>query len=106
MDQPDVKNIVIDFMPGENHQYRVPRQDIIAGFVPNDASGRINTLRSVYINNANDEDKFTRINEMNAMYDPAHYVVMFPKGDPGYSGCVSSGREDSLLKFYQQRMQI
>ena len=102
--KPSVKTVVIDFVPGAGHRYRVPRQDIIAGFVPNIADKKINQFRSVLLHNAN--NSFSEINELNAFYDPAHYVIMFPKGDLGYSQLVHDYKQDTALRFYQQRMQI
>lgn len=58
-------------------------------------------VMDLFVGNFNNE-----INELNAMYDPAHYVMMFPKGDLGYSNLVGDGKGDTVLKFYQQRMQI
>jgi len=105
LNQPNVKSVVIDFVPNTGHQYRVPQDDNIAGFVPTSASDKFNEHRSIYITNAN--DSFRKIDELNAMYDPLHYVIMFPKGDPGFSKIVADlNDEDTLLKFYQQRMQI
>jgi len=103
--KPAVKNVAIEFVPAPGHRYRLPRQDIIAGFVPNMAEGKTDQYRSVIIhNNNNDGNSFSKINEQNAMYDPAHYVMMFPKGDLGYSKLVNEGKNDTVLKFYQQRM--
>ena len=107
LNNPNVKNVVIDFVPNTGHQYRVPREDNIAGFVPTNATGKIDSHRSIFISNA--DDSFSKINELNAMYDPLHYVMMFPKGDPGFSKIVSDQQDkdkDTLLDFYQQRLQI
>ncbi len=102
--KPDVQNVRIDFIPGDDHRHRLPRQDIIAGFVPNMPDEKINYHRSVKVSNAN--GKFTSINELHGMYDPAHYVIMFPKGEPGYARQGHKEKEDTPLKFYQQRIQI
>ena len=82
-----------------NNQYRTPTVDEIAGFVPHDDMD-FNQFRSIKLFNAN--GTFSCINELNSAYDYTHYVLMFPNGDIGYS----YGMPTTVLKFYQQRLQV
>ena len=38
------------------------------------------------------------------MYDPLHYVLMFPRGEEGYY--LASAESQTTLRFYQQILQI
>ena len=105
--QPEVKTVVLDFVPNSGHQYRIPKDDIIAGFVPTNGDIKnFQPFRSVMLNNA--KGSFYSIDELNVMYDPAHYVLMFLNGDPGYSPLVEkdNGEHKTINKFYQQRLHI
>ena len=46
------------------------------------------------------------VTDYTPMYNPAHYVVIFPKGDPSYALINKETKEDTVYKFYQQRLQI
>eukprot|EP00980_Cylindrotheca_fusiformis_P015655 scaffold4510_cov103-Cylindrotheca_fusiformis.AAC.1 len=67
--------------------------------------------RSIVLHSGTD-NHFSCITELSPIYNPTHYVLMFPYGDPGWSmnwknstfcKCRTDG---TLLKFYRQRMQI
>ena len=51
-------------------------------FIP-DSSADINNFCDVRVRNK--DGSFFSINENNPMYDPLHYVLMFPYGDIGFS---------------------
>ena len=109
--QDDVSTIILDFVPNDGHKYRVPKEDIIAGFVPTGRQGEFQRFRHIKLNNGN--GTFSSISELNVMYDPAHYVLMFLNGEPGYSPLVekvmnadSKKESNSMLKFYQQCLHI
>ena len=76
--QENAPTVILDFVPNDGHKYRVPKDDIIAGFVPTGADGEFQKFRHVQLNNG--DGKFYSISELNVMYDPAHYVLMFLNG--------------------------
>ena len=92
----DAKMVQLNIEQGEG-QYSTPTVDEIAGFVP-EGSTEFHGHRSVRLHNKN--GRFSCIDELNPFYDPAHYVIMFPKGDAGYSLRM---RPTTVLQFYQQR---
>ena len=66
-------------------EYAVPTQDEIAVFMPNSSgqySKQFLTYRHILLRDMNGQNCF--INEMNPLYDPLHYPIMFPYGDLGY----------------------
>lgn len=68
----------------EGRQYAAPAAAEVAVIVPSDQSvenGR-NPRDVVYITK---EGRIFHINEMHAYYDPLHYVLMFPRGELGWT---------------------
>ena len=91
-------------------QYAAPESEEIGVFIPN-TDNQYSSKTPIYRNIIlRDKDgKNFSINEMNPMYDPLHYPLMFPHGDVGYSyNCnwSSSEQNTTVLKHYQQIMQI
>ena len=68
-----------------NGQYAAPTENESSAFIPNSTgqyNESISTYRHIQLRDMN--DKNFSINEMNPMYDPLHYPLMFPYGDLGY----------------------
>eukprot|EP00980_Cylindrotheca_fusiformis_P006342 scaffold1356_cov123-Cylindrotheca_fusiformis.AAC.23 len=109
MIEQNFHNVHLEIQNG-NRQYNAPTADDIAGFIPDDST-EFNNYRSIVLNSDVD-NRFSCINELNPHYDPTHYVLMFPKGDPGWSldwknsDCCENHKDGTLLKFYRQRMQV
>ena len=92
-------------------QYAAPQSEEIGVFIPN-AEGQYSSITPIYrsiILRDKDGNNFS-INEMNPMYDPLHYPLMFPYGDVGYdyksNWGISREKQTTVLKHYQQIMQI
>ena len=50
-----------------------------------------------------------RINELNSSYDPLHYVILFPTGEPGYHINIrnnTNGKKLSTKDFYAYRLMV
>eukprot|EP00980_Cylindrotheca_fusiformis_P001154 scaffold319_cov97-Cylindrotheca_fusiformis.AAC.14 len=109
MVEQNFHNVRLDIQNGTG-QFTAPSADDIAGFIPDD-SMEFDRHRSILLHSGVD-NKFSCISEMNPNYDPTHYVLMFPHGDPGWSLDWKNSRfcpkktDGTLLKFYRQRMQI
>jgi hypothetical protein len=98
--QPEIPTIHLKFENSStitDKQFQAPTVDEIAGFVPSDSMD-FDAFRSIQLNNAN--GTFSCINELNASYDPTHYVLMFPHGERGYS--IDMHGQVSMQRFYQQ----
>eukprot|EP00980_Cylindrotheca_fusiformis_P017429 scaffold5420_cov77-Cylindrotheca_fusiformis.AAC.3 len=91
-------------------QFTAPSADDIAGFIPDDST-EFDKHRSIILNSGTD-GRFSCITELNENYDPTHYVLMFPHGDPGWSPNWKNSKyckcrtDGTALQFYRQRMQI
>ena len=101
LNEPNIPTIELKFEHTtkniKKNQFSTPTVDEIAGFIPNDSMA-FDAYRSIQLNN--EDGKFTSINELNASYDPTHYVVMFPHGESGYS--IDIAKNISMQRFYQQ----
>ena len=86
-------------------EYAAPTQDKIAVFMPN-SSGQFSeqflTYRHILLRDMNGQ--IVSINEMNPLYDPLHYQIMFPYGDLGYE--YQKGKNLTPQMHYQQIIQI
>ena len=78
------KEVALKIMKFEK-EYAAPTEDEIAVFMPNSLgqfSEQFLTYRHILLRDMNGQN--FPINEMNPLYDPLHYPLMFPYGDLGY----------------------
>ena len=81
----DCKEVNIEILDLQG-EYAAPRENEIAVFMPNSTQHMTQpfcSYRNIQLRNFNGQNQ--SINEMNGMYDPLHYPLMFPYGDLGYS---------------------
>jgi hypothetical protein len=96
-----VKKVVLQVTERLGRRYAVPEANEIAVFVQHDYMSAPNQFRSVLL--CNQQQGFYSINEYNPLYDPLHYVLMFPRGEHGYALQDASGKRIrvSPLQHYQ-----
>jgi hypothetical protein len=95
---------------GYDGEYCSPRPNQLSVFLPDltDHSVIYDKHRAIRCRNKN--GKVSDIYELNGMYDPLHYPLLFPYGDCGYSYFhqreIGGDNHTTCLKFYQQLLQI
>ena len=104
------KEVAVKIMHS-NGQYAAPTENEIAAFIPNSTgqyNESISTYRHIQLRDMN--GKNFSINEMNPMYDPLHYPLMFPYGDLGYEyiprNQYQTKKSLTPQVYYQQIIQI
>ena len=92
-------------------KYAAPQVDEIAVFMPNSTQHMTQpfcSYRDIQLRDFTGENQ--SINEMNGMYDPLHYPLMFPYGDLGYSYLDKKNyiarKQLTPQDYYQQMLQI
>jgi hypothetical protein len=86
-------------------RYNAPTANEVAGLMPGD--GAAPTLgRSIKVQTAAGNPQY--INELNAAYDPLHFVLLHPMGEPGYhkklrAGPRVDGRDGARQQFLTPR---
>ena len=83
--------------------YNLPSAPEIARVIP-ESNSNGSFQRDVILQSRS--GKLKRISDLNAHYDPMHYVLMFPKGDLGwYPDMQSLGTKQkvTLMEYFQYR---
>lgn len=75
-------------------QYLQPASAEIAAIVPRSSGYEVNAYRDIIVQSQ--EGGLLRINEQHPLYDPLHYVLIFPDGRQGWMATLPSrgGRND------------
>jgi hypothetical protein len=105
--EPDVKlvlNADKNMKPSEAHcrNYNLPQASEVAVLLPGETAGNLD----VVLQGRGGEVR--RINSVSRIYDPTHYVLMFPFGTDGFQLGLrkSNGRTLTPSNFYSYRLQI
>lgn len=113
---PDVSMIFRSEDTPDPRRYNSPTHSTEIGVLIVNGEGHRNvnkpTHRDVVIrlrNNGSTENGLQSINEINQHYDPMHYVLMFPRGDPGWNINMHTAnglKKVTIMQFYRYHLMI
>lgn len=99
--QHGAKTVTIEMTARPGKTFSLPQVDEIAVFIQDDSTAA-DQYRSVQL--CDQSGGFRTINELNPMYDPTHYVLMFPHGEKGWS--LSDDGGITVQQHYQRLLQV
>lgn len=96
----------------DRRRYNLPTETDISIIIPNSSSSYTPTNRDIVLyrqtKDRPDGLNLLHINETNQLYDPLHYVLLFPYGDYGWSVSIShndsSSRRVTAMNFYSYHL--
>ncbi|KAJ3766711.1 hypothetical protein FB446DRAFT_627941, partial [Lentinula raphanica] len=78
-------SISLRVMPGQDRRrYNLPTADEVAAIIPGDGTQVVDHRDIVLRIRAEEGGGLQRVNDGHAAYAPLHYVLLFPRGEPGW----------------------
>jgi hypothetical protein len=95
---PDVKDRYLCITGGapaavDRRRYNTPVVPEVAAFIPDEEAAVASTPRNIVVRVKGLEGGLKFISEYNAAYDPLHFVLLFPRGELGWTEDIPSSAQ-------------